>query len=83
MKKINLDTINYEFSLWENTINYEFREEDKKYYLENVLELNEKEENNENLKEIFSFILKKQNPLIIITKNDIIWLFNFFNSIFL
>ncbi len=83
MKKIDLDSKSYEFFLGEDKCNYKYCEEDKKYYLSSILELNEKENNNDNLKEIFSFILKKQNPLIIITKNDIVPLFNFFNSIFL
>lgn len=82
MKVVNLDNIQiYKFYLWEILYQYQFREEDKKYYISSLLELDTKKDNTEKLLKIFKNILEKQNLSVKLLKNDIKWLFNFFNSL--
>lgn len=82
MKVVNLDDIQiHKFYLWEKLYQYQIREEDKKYYISCLLELNTKKDNTEKLLEIFKNILEKQNLSVKLLSNDIKWLFNFFNSI--
>ena len=84
MKIINLDNIKVnKFYLWKNLYKYQFKQEDKKYYFENLSSLDPQKDNINKLLEIFKNILKKQNLFIDIRKSDISWLFNFFNYILL
>lgn len=85
MKIIDLDNINAPdvFLLGENKYKYLANEEDKKYYLDNILSLDHKKDNSEELKNIFKNILKKQNIFVEIINEDIDWLFHYFNSKYL
>lgn len=85
MKIINLDNIKNPdvFYLWNNEYKYLENDDDKKYYLKNILSLDSKFDNTEKLKAIFKNILEKQNILIEIKNEDIIWLFSYFNSKYL
>lgn len=84
MKIINLDNIQvHKFYLWEMLYKYQFKNEDKQYYIESLKLLNSRFDNRDKLLKIFENILKKQNLSVKLLKNDIIWLFNFFNYILL
>jgi hypothetical protein len=80
MKIINLDYIKtHKFYLWKDLYKYQFKHEDKEYYSLSLLSLNPKNDNSDKLLEIFTNILEKQNLTVKLLRNDIKWLFNFFN----
>lgn len=85
MKIIDLDNINAPdvFLLGANKYKYLENEEDRKYYLDNILKLDPKKDNYEELKNIFQNILKKQNIFVEIVNEDIDGLFHYFNSKYL
>lgn len=85
MKIIDLDSIKSPdvFLLGVNEYKYLENEDDKKYYLENILSLDPKIDNTEELKKVFKNILEKQNISVEIINEDIDWLFHYFNSKFL
>lgn len=89
MEKINLDLQKeFEIELWLTKISnrkykYFFDEKDRTDYLDFLSSLNLKEDNTEELKKYFKKIFLKNNLNVYINSEDIFWLFNFFNSIFL
>lgn len=89
MEKINLDLQKeFEIELWLTKISnrkykYFFDEKDRTDYLDFLSSLNLKEDNTEKLKKYFKKIFLKNNLNVYINSEDIFWLFNFFNSIFL
>jgi hypothetical protein len=84
MEKIVIqDPLTKTFLLWDNEYRYKYNLEDKEYYLASIQNLNPKKDNTENLIKIFQFILQKQNKGIQVVKEDVYWLFNFFNATFL
>lgn len=84
MKIINLDNITVnKFYLWKDLYKYQFRIEDKEYYILSLLNFDPKKDNSNKLLDIFKNILKKQNLSVKIFENDINWLFNFFNYVLL
>jgi len=82
MKVIDLNEIQKSdiFILWKLEYKYQIKEEDIIFYKKSIKSLNLKENNIENLINIFETILKKQNLFVTITKNDVVWLLNYFNS---
>lgn len=83
MKKIDLNFKADTFMLWEKKYKYEHIDEDRTYFLKTILSLDPKKDNTSILIEVFTNILKKQNPDIEIIQEDVIWLFHYFNSVFL
>ena len=85
MKIIDLDKIKSPdiFYLGENEYKYNFDENDRKYYLESINNLDSKKDNTEELKNIFKSILVKQNIFVNLKNEDIKGLFSYFNSKFL
>ena len=89
MEKINLDLQKeFEIELWLTKISnrkykYFFDEKDRTDYLDFLSSLNLKEDNTEEFKKFFKKIFLKNNLNVYINSEDIFWLFNFFNSIFL
>jgi len=89
MEKINLDLQKeFEIELWLTKISnrkykYFFDEKDRTDYLDFLSSLNLKEDNTEEFKKYFKKIFLKNNLNVYINSEDIFWLFNFFNSIFL
>ena len=89
MEKINLDLQKeFEIELWLTKISnrkykYFFDEKDRTDYLDFLSSLNLKEDNTEEFKKYFKKIFLKNNWNVYINSEDIFWLFNFFNSIFL
>lgn len=85
MKVINLDNVESPdiFYLWNIEYKYLFNSRDKSFYLKNILKLDSKKENKEELKAIFKIILEKQNIFVEIIDQDIKGLFDYFNSKFL
>ena len=67
------------FYLWKTKYEYQFSLEDKKFFLQEILNLNEKDKNFlKKIKKIFIKILKKQNLKVDIQDNDLFWLLNYF-----
>ncbi len=83
MKKIDLNLKSDSFLLWEKEYKYKYKDEDRVYYLNKIKSLDHKKDNTSILIEVFTDILKKQNPDIEIIQEDVIWLFHYFNSVFL
>lgn len=83
MKKIDLNLKSDIFLLWNNEYRYKYKNEDKQYYLNNIIKLNIENDNTSILLDIFTKILKKQNNIVSIKNEDIFWLFHYFNSVFL
>jgi len=83
MKKIDLNIKTDSFLLWEKEYKYKYKDEDRIYYLDKIKILDHKKDNTAILIEIFTNILKKQNLDIKITRDDVVWLFHYFNSVFL
>lgn len=89
MEKINLDLQKeFEIELWLTKISnrkykYFFDEKDRTDYLNFLSSLNLKKDNTEEFKKYFKKIFLKNNLNVYINSEDIFWLFNFFNSIFL
>lgn len=85
MKKIDLDVKTETFFLWEIQFFYTFSEKDKKYFFEKIKDFDLKNFDPEKLLMIFKNILIRENiwNVKFLEKKDIIWLFNFFNSVFL
>lgn len=83
MKKIDLNIKADSFLLWEKEYKYKYKDEDRVYYLDKIKNLDHKKDNTAILIEIFTNILKKQNLDIKIIRDDVVWLFHYFNSVFL
>ena len=87
METINLDIYKKEstdiFTLgWLEYI-YSFKKEDQLIFYETIKNIDEKENIIEVLKQLFKKILSKQNELVVIVKQDIIRLLNYFTYKFL
>lgn len=83
MRKIDLNIQTDIFLLWDKEYKYKYREEDKRYYLTNIISLDLKKDNTSSFIDIFTSILKSQNIKVDVKKEDIFWLFHYFNSVFL
>lgn len=85
MKIIDLDKVENPdiFLLGSSAYKYLKSENDKNFYLENILKLDPKKDNSAELKKIFKSILENQNIFVDITNEDIFWLFQYFNSKYL
>ncbi len=87
METINLDIYKKQgtdtFTLgWLEYI-YSFKKEDQLIFYETIKNIDEKENIIEVLKQLFKKILSKQNKLVVIVKQDIIALLNYFTYKFL
>ncbi len=71
------------FSLWGIDYKYTFSLEDKTYF-KNTLEKKKKKKNLfKTWIEIFKKILKRENNIVVVVKEDIVWLLSYFTYKFL
>lgn len=78
-KKQSIDT----FTLGWLEYHYSFKKEDQLIFYETIKGIDEKENIIQILKQLFKKILSKQNEIVVIVKQDIIGLLNYFTYKFL
>lgn len=87
METINLDIYKKQsvdtFTLWGMKYEYSYKKEDKIIFLETLKNIDKNKNITEILIHIFKKILSKQNEIVVVIKEDIIWLLHYFTYKFL
>ena len=71
------------FSLWGMEYKYSLKLEDKLIFFETIENINKKTDIIKKLIKIFKKILSKQNDIVVILKEDVMWLLNYFTYKFI